>query len=311
LDPKPHPLMKQTSTLTLLQHEQPGTKVWRELVQVVTRWNEVESPQFTRVAEFMWHVNFDSASEAQMNRLVSQLEALKQRQGAVYHLASRSLIEESDYAVADFIEILGVGLGSTSRPFLVNEATAFGTPVPCPTCGAQDAFSAPQRAAFVIDETLLDEANSSGAKAPPGGWDLINLANGQKLISQRFARVLDHNDIEGYDLIEVIDSATRQPSKRMVQIAATRAVLAPCPEHSVVEGRSFCPTCGTAQGTLKGFFWVRRDWIDGDEIVARHPNRGAMLYVSHRIYDALLAAKLNGIHRNDVLRVCEHVAEDR
>lgn len=311
MDPAVLSPMKQSSTITLLQHEQPGGKAWQALMQRVSHWNEVETPKFTRAAEFMWHVNFHASTATQWKRLVSQLEELKRSHGAVYHLASRSLLEESDYAVADFIEILGVGLGSAARPFLLNETAALGTPGPCPRCGAQDAFSAPQRAPFVIDETLLDQANRSGAKAPSGGWDLVNLANGQKLISQRFARVLDQNDADGYDVIEVIDGATRRPTKRMFQLSATRTILAPCPEHTTVEGGPFCPVCGTGHGTLNGFFWIRSNWIDNAEFVARHPNRGAMLYVSHRIYDALLEAKLNGIHRNDVLRVCQHDKGDR
>jgi hypothetical protein len=241
-----------------------------------------------------------------MERVVAQLEALKRSHGAVYHLASRSLLEEDDYKTADFIEILGVGLGNAARPFLVNESTAFGTPIPCPKCGAQDAFSAPQREPFVIDETLLDQPNSSGAKAPRGGWDIVNLSNGQKLISQRFAGTLDEHDVVGYDLVEIIDGATRRPSKRMSQIAATRAILIPCPVHTVVEGGSFCPACGTGLGVLNGYFWIRDDWIGENEILSRHPNRSAMLYVSRELYNLAREAKLSGIHRNDVLRVCQH-----
>ena len=298
--------MKRTWTIALFQHEQPDESVWRELERLVARWNAREEPKFENVMQFMWQANFDATTRPQLDRLLAALDALRQTRGAAYHHASRQLLEDEDYAIADFIEILGVGLGTSARPFLLNESSAIGRPQPCPRCGAQDAFSVPQREPYVIDETLLDEPCEDHPRSPAGGWDLVNLPNGHKLFSRRLAALLDEHAVEGYDLIEVLAGTRRRRSKRMFQLGAKRAVPAPCPEHTTIVGRPFCPACGTGYGSLDGFFWIRRDWIGDDEIVARHPNRGALLHVSRRVYEALLAASFAGIHRNAVMRVCDH-----
>jgi hypothetical protein len=299
--------MKRSWTITLLKHEQPDAGVWAELVRLTGAWNRGGTRKFEPVMDFMWHINFDAASRAELDTLLAQLETLKRERGAAFHLASRNTLEEEDYAAADFIEILGTDLGSPDRPFVRNQEAAFAPGAPCPVCGAQDAFDVEQREPLAIDLSLLESGTAAdGTPAPAGGWDLVNVVNGDKIVSARVVSLLEAEGVRGYALRAVMDGSTGRPTERAFQIAAERAVLTPCPEHSRVEGEPFCPACGTAYGALDGYFWVRSDQVDGVEVVSRHPRKGAMLYVSRRVYERLRDAGMNGLQRNDVLRVCAH-----
>jgi hypothetical protein len=191
-------------------------------------------------------------------------------------------------------------------PLVVNEQEVFAAASPCPRCGQQDLFDIAKTSRFVIDETRLHVGVAGGPAPPPDGWDAVHLPNGHRLVSHRFAAVLGDNDVKGYELHEVIDAATCDISPRVFHLTAKKAVLTPCPDHTVVGGAGFCPECGMALGSLEGYFYVRADWIGNDEIISRHPRRGAMLYVSRRVQGLLDAASLTGLHRGGVLMVCRH-----
>lgn len=298
--------MLRTWTITLFKHEQPIESLWSEVTRFVTTWNDSHMPKFTKVMEIMWHINFDGSTVAAMKSLIQQLDQLKQDLNITYRVSSRGELEEDDYASADFIQIIGVNLGSELHPFLLNPEEAFGPVSPCVGCGLQDIFDVKQKAAFIIDETLLDQAVDDEAPLGKGGWDLVELATGQILVSQRLSDLLEHNEVDGYKLIEVINGATEQASKRIFQIIANKAVLTPCMEHSQIKGAPFCPSCGRARGDLEDYFWIRSDWIGDDEVISRHASGAAMLYLSRRIYQQLISNGFNGVHRNDVLFCCHH-----
>jgi hypothetical protein len=299
--------MRRSWTVSLFRHQQPDGAAWRALERLVTAWNkgrERGAPRFEPVQDFMWHATFGADARPQLDRLLGQLSELAARTDAVHHLAWRDRVEEDDFAAADFIEILGVDPMLTP-PFLVNAETALLPGPPCPRCGSQDALDGVQTEPFRIDERRLHDR---GPDVPPGagGWDAVNLPNGHLVVSRRFAAVLADNHVRGYRLHEVIDAATGRSSERMVHLTAERAVLTPCPEHSRIDGDPFCPECGTAFGTLDGYFWARADLVGDDEVLSRHPGRGAMLHVSRRVHDALREAGLNGVRRNNVLMLCHH-----
>ena len=84
---------------------------------------------------------------------------------------------------------------------------------------------------------------------------------------------------------------------------ARTAVLTPCPRHTRIEGDPFCPACGTAHGSLDGFFWMPRSLVDDAEVVSRHPHGAAMLFFSPRAY--ALLAEVPGVRGGDPVRVCD------
>jgi hypothetical protein len=294
-------------TVTLFRFEQPDEGAWRRLVEVAAVSNERGAARFEPLLDGgMWSAGFGAADREALDQLARELERAGRETGARYHLVGRNVIEEADYAAADFVELLGVVLDGGERPFVLNEEQALAPGTPCPVCGWGDAFDAVQLRPFMIDESRLDGKAIDGAVPGEGGWDVVTVANGHKLVSRRVASLLMKGHVRGIRLSEVIDGATGLPSERMLQLSARRAVLAPCPEHSVVHGDGFCPACGTARGDLEGWFFVRGDELAGDEAVSRHPGRGAMLYLARRPWEMLLAAGLNGVVRNDVMRICHH-----
>jgi hypothetical protein len=298
--------MRRTWTITLLEHEQPNAAAWRAACRFADDWNARQSPKFAAEVPFLRTVLLDSGDQPSLERLLAELRALGDAAGTTYRLNSRNVLEEADYSRADFIGILGVGLGDDSRPLILNAAAALAPSRPCPQCGWHDAFDQVQREPLVLNEALLDQKNADDEPPPHrGGWDLVELPGGQKLASPALLAVLKAGDVRGCEQREVLTAAGRA-SRRMTQITATKAILTPCDEHSRVDGAPFCPACGTAQGSLKDYFWVRQDWLGEDEVISRHPGRGAMLYVSRRVYALLRSAGLGGILRHDVLFVCRH-----
>ncbi len=298
--------MRRTWTFTILKHEQPSDAAWQAILHFITEWNNAHVPKFTPVADFMWHVNFDTDMMDSMESLTSQLETLKQKAHITYHEASRSILEDDDYARADFIQIVGVHFDSLPNPFVLNMDEAILPATPCSECGYQDIFDSEQQAAFVIDENLLNSSIENESPEGEGGWDLIELPTGQTLVSNRVAEFLESNGVKGYKIVEVINGDTDRASERIFQLVATRSVLNPCMEHSRIKGEPFCPICGAAHGDLEEYFWIRKDWLSGNEIVSRHPNGSTMIYVSRRIYQLLIIQKFNGIHREDVMFCCKH-----
>lgn len=302
--------MKRSWTITFFQHEQEGTAGWGELLAFVKHWNENETPLFYEVMGFMWHICFEESNSITKDKLLGELDQLREEGGVIYHLASRNVLEEQDYSTADFIELLGVDLGSESQSFVLNEREALSPLDPCLECGWNDVFDVHQEHPFVIDERLLD-LPSEGRRPGRGGWDVVNLPGGHKVVSQKVVALLRDNSVEGYKLHQVIDGASgvknRQISSRMFQLLADTSFLAPCLEHTQINGKPFCAVCGTGHGEVEGFYWLRNDLVSGKEVISRHPAGGAMLYVSRHLYELMVSAGVQGLNRNEVLLICDHL----
>jgi len=291
-------------TITLLRHEQPSDEAWIELEHAVSAWNASDGPPFAPVADFMRLVTFDEATRPRMAVLLRELERVKRATGAVYDVAARKHLDAEDYARADLVGILGQDL-TLSPPFLLGEADA-ASAQPCPECGWADPLDAPLPQPLMIDESRLDKPAADGTPPGPHGWDLANLPNGHIVVSRRVQSLLREAGARGYELHEVLDGTTGLPSARVARLTATTAVMAPCTEHSTIAGDPFCPRCGTAQGTLDGFFWARSDVLGDRDVISRHPGLGAMLHLGRRVYDMLARAELSGLHRTGLLMVCDH-----
>jgi hypothetical protein len=298
--------MRRTWVLSLFKHDQPNDAAWIGIEQLAAAWNQNHFPPFEALAPGVLQVSFEEVTKPVMDALVEKLRPGNSGFVARYHLSTRTELEEGDFAAADFIEILGVGLGTEERPFLLNEEALLGSPSTCSQCGWQSDDDWNQVESAVIDESLLDEPAEGETSSGRGGWDFVNLPNGGLLISKWVSGMFEKRRVSGYRLREAIDGATGRPSKRMHQIIAGRRILTPCAEHTRVVGKPHCPECGTAYGDVDGYYWVRRESVAESEIIARHPGSAAELYFSRRVYEMLKAARLNGLHRNDAIFVCRH-----
>lgn len=297
--------MKRSWTITLLRHEQPTDAAWLAAGRFARAWNARGSQPFSDVQGMMWQIAYGQEGRAEVERLTKELRALEASAGARFHLAWRDALEDDDYAKADLVEVLGVDL-EIAPPLVLNGDAALAPGEPCPACGWRDAFDSALREPLVIDMARLGAPAAGGEAPAERGWDAVNLPNGGLLVSRGFLSVLEASNARGWRPVPVIDGATGRPSDQAASLAAARAILAPCPEHTTIDGEPFCPSCGTAYGDLEGYFWARSGWIGDDEVVSRHPGRASMLHFSQRVYRRLMAAGLNGPRRNDIMMVCPH-----
>lgn len=300
--------MRRSWALTLFKHEQPDEAAWHEIEQLATAWNENHFPRFEALASGMLQVAFEEVTKPVLDALIRKLESGSAGCRVLYHVATRTQLEEEDYTAADFIEILGVGLGTEEQHFLLNEQELLGLPSTCSMCGWQSDNDWTQTYPAVIDEALLDEPAEGGPPLGKGGWDFVNLPNDGLLISKRVLTLFERNRVRGYRVREVINGTTGHASGRVYQILAGRRVLTPCTEHTRVVGKPHCPACGTAYGDVDGYYWVRGESVTDTECIARQPNDAAELFFSRRVCGLLEAANLNGLHRNDAIFVCRHGA---
>ena len=305
--------MRIARTFSFTRFQQPDEAAWAEVGAFANTWNEAHETKFSNVADILWSIEFSHADDPELAKFFVRLEAVRERCQIGYLAQARNVLGECDYRAVDFVEILGVGLAGANRHFVLNEAEALGPPVPCPVCGWRDMFDKPQLASFVIDERLLDASLSTG-EPPPGGWDCVNLPNGHKLVSRRFVALLEVHNAAGYELLPVLAGRTNQPSERIVQILARKAIPVLRPVGDFADGLVLCFRCGAARSTKPALrdglvgarptYCVGREEVGRDEMFSRHPGKGAMLYVPGRIYSALIAADMHGVVAAGIVQYC-------
>lgn len=266
---------------------------WQRVGEVMRAWTAKAT--VTPIGEIMWMADTDSALIA--DALTEAITAL-----GVEPLRSwRTVYDEADYTVADFIGITGIDL-SLQPPFVLNNPGSYTTDAPCPQCGQRDMFGFAADVVPRIDEDLLDVPAPVGARPGPSGWEVVNLPDGGLLLSTRLVTELLDAGVRGVVTDDVLD-ATGAPSTRMARLRAPVAVPAPCPRHARVEDGEFCPTCGTANGTLDGYFWMPSSVVGDAEVVSTHPTRAAVFSMSRRAFAIL--AMIPGVRRGDPVRICD------
>ena len=299
--------MKNQTDITLLKNEQPSEQAWSVAQEFARAWNETHQHQFQDIMSFMLKVSFTDSTTPECEDLLKKLAQLESESKIKFHTYSEEVYEPADYGADGFINIIGISLdGREDRPFVVNESEVLESLDPCPRCHWHDTFDCRQTGPFVIDETLLDQPLADGSPPPAGGWDFVNAPAGHEIISRRLAELLRDNKVQGYSLEKVISQQTGNESERMFQLISEKAILIPCPQHTRIDGQGFCPICGTAWGNLEGTYCVRADVIGSAEIFSRHRNKGAMLYVSHRVYKLCSEANIQRIIPGEVVKICRH-----
>ena len=298
--------MRIETSLNLIP-AQPSEATWGALRRFVADWNRSHVHPFSEVPGMMLQLRIADSTDPERREILAVLKKMRSEAGIRIFAASRRIYDEQDYREAAFVEVSGTSLDRPGRPFVVNSDEALGPPVPCPSCGWQDIFNAPQRSPFAIDESLLDK------------WDYVALPAGRQLISQRLLATLRQGDVRAFEVLPVLAADTGRESGRAFRISACRAVLVPCPvDESDV---SWCAACGAVLDSAEGDegdeandtlftppseFRVSGEQIDGDEVLSRHPGRGAMLYFAQRAWRMLADGHFKGVTPGGVIQLCEH-----
>lgn len=231
---------------------------------------------------------FTAPDAAAKDRLLALLDDVA---GAALHLVPLDEFDEADFAAADFVAVTGAPVDA-----VLNESAALVDAGPCRRCGKNDMLDVEQVTPFVIDEEPV-------VRTAPGL--ALDLARRGLALTRAQADAWEAAGLRGADFRPVLDGATGRPSYRLVQLAATTTVLLPCPRHTQVFGPAHCPGCGRANGRVEGWFTVPRAAVGDFDVVSRHPNRIAFLFLSRRALDVLGRLGQTGLDRYDVLRLCE------
>lgn len=261
-------------------HEQPDPDVWAALARVVDGYGAGpggQAPPFMRV------VTVDTPD--QRDTLLARLRAVPD---AVVRVGPSTRLSATDLSTAEFV----AAWPAEERLTVMGVEETLAASGPCPTCGLTDSLDVVQQRPF----TVVDDAVDGDVSAlPAGGW----------AVSSRALGVLESVGATGFTTVDILVGPGSRRSARWFQLLAGRAVLAPCPVHTEVEGGPFCPTCGAAGGTVVGFFWVPPAVADCD-VFARHPSLRTMLHLSRRVADALAGRGATDVTFTDVARVCRH-----
>lgn len=263
-------------------HEQPSPETWQFLAAAADLSGPPSALGHDPTPSFRQLVLEDARSRDQ---LLSWLRAIT---GAVIHVDQSHRLEDSDFEEADLVGVFArardVDVVSNASDVLVGTG-------PCPVCGLEDTFDVRQQGRFVMDEHV-----------PEG--DALNLPGGGLAISERMVATLTMAGVRGFEWEDMIDGGSGAPSAHWRQLVATTTVLVPCPEHTVVHGDPFCPTCGRAHGRVDGHVWVRSDAVGDTDLISRHPGGRTMFYLGRRAFDAL--REFADLRPTDVLRICRH-----
>jgi hypothetical protein len=281
-------------------HEQPDPAVWEALVRAVDEWNRWDGPRVDTEVDGMRLAAFDETQQEAQERLVARLRALP---GAVVQVSARQHLDQTDYDAADLVGVSGM---DPLDGFVVNESAALIDLPPCSTCGQQDLLDREQVAPLRVDEEQLDEAAADGSLPGGSGWDLVGLPHGGLAVSRRLVAAWETARLTGVVVGDLLAASTGRRSERVVQVTAARAVLPPCPEHTVSEGAPHCPACGRARSNTIGLVHVRPDQVGTEDLVSAHPQRHALLYLSRRAYESTLAISPAGLVVQDAWSVCRH-----
>ena len=295
--------------------EKPDDAVWIALRRLAAEWNRSHAHPLSEVSGVMLQLRIPDSTLAEQSETLSLIDKLRSEVKVKVYEASRRIYDEQDYREAAFVEIVGTSLDRPGQPLVVNRDEALGPSVPCPSCGWQDIFNAPQRAPFAIDESLLDDALPDGEK-PHGGWDCIALPAGRLLVSQKLLATLRQGEVRALEALPVLAAGTGRESDRAYQIAAQRAILVPCSQNEL--DVCYCPACGAVLDspedddtndllfTPQAEFRVSHEQLAGDEVLSRHPSREAMLYFAQRAFRMLTDANFNGVTPNEVIQLYKH-----
>lgn len=281
--------MKRFWSVLFAAHEQPDEQTWLHLDRIVEEWNAGPGKAIDTTVPFLRQITFSSHEHAARDLLFARLDRVD---GAVLHVNEFEELDEADYAASDFVGIFGI---DPADEFVRNADSVLVPGGPCGVCGLQDSFDVVQSGPFEIDTACLH-----------GAPDVVNLPGGGLAVSRRILEDWRAQGFTGWREHDLIDVDTGEASATWCQLSADRAVLTPCPEHTIVDGAPYCQGCGRAFGELIGPFFVRLDLVGDVELFARHPSQRAMFYVGQGAFAAMRALDARGLNPRDQMQRCSH-----
>jgi len=268
-------------------------------------WNREHQSQFKHLEENELSLILPGGiTDGEMGVIDTELERLKTIYDIFWFKAIVDNRRPEDYEKADFIEIVG---DAYPLEFIVNWNEAIGSPLQCTVCGKTPVYSQPIVAQLVVDESFLDRQIDPAPQYKPPGLDLIHLANGAMLVSSKVIQLFEEEKVKGYEKINVVSKDTGKPSQRVFLIRASKAIFNPCIIHTPRNKGAICSNCGTIKGGILGYWYVRREWLAGDQIFSRNPLRYASLQIERKVFHLMKNQKFKGLLPAYGVFACTHV----
>jgi hypothetical protein len=286
------------------ESEQPSDEAWNAMAAFAAKWNEDHESKFTVGESEEWSVHLAKGIKDPDYKILDRaLHQLKKEKGVTWFLGVADKRKPKDFENAPFIQITG---NTYPLEFVVNHDTLFGPIVPCRECGAIDETNRQLLGTPIVDESFLEKQIHPSPDYTPPGLDLIVVNNSLLLVSKIVADHLQSNRVRGFELLPVISQSTQKPSERIFLLRSNRAILKPCNVHTPTTQEGICSTCGRIIGGLLGYFHVREEWLDKDEIFSRHSLRYDAINVSNRLYHIMKKQKIKGLLPSYGIFTCTH-----
>jgi hypothetical protein len=295
-----------------LQYEQPAPEAWMALCAFADQWNQCHVSRFDNPTGELQIILREGVDDPELSALEEGLSVLERAHAII---GMKRVGPPPDYSAASLEQapyILLVGEGCPPG-LLTNEAEAFGSPSRCPRCGAEDqSRDRPLIGTLRIDEDLID--SDSGVDP-----DFLNLENGGRLVSRRFADALQACAATSFRLIPLQLAKGDELSRRYSLLCATHVVLEPCAHHAPREKDAICSHCGAISvGQLerkrvgvetlpaRGGFHVPSGDLDGISLFSRHRFGMSDIYFARGLYLCLQSAGARGLTPSSGIDTCDH-----
>ena len=287
-----------------MRNNQQSEQAWQAIEQFGRQWNATHQNQLTPKRENVLHIILPGGiNDPELAAFDAALTPLKTTAGVHYVRGMVDKRKPEDFEKAPWVQIVGDQYPLSAYE---NYAAVFSTPGHCENCGTPLRTGSLSGEPLIVDESVLDKKVEGLPHYDPPGLDLINLPNGAFLVSARVAELLTANNISGYELVPVISGSTRQPSQRLFLLKANKAIPDACDVHTPRDPGAICPVCGRVRIGVLGNFYVRTEWLNGDELFSRNPSRLSAICVSNRLYKLLKEMGCKGMLPAYGIFSCDH-----
>ena len=273
----------------LLEFDQPNEIVWADMKLFAEEWNLSHENKFLMDESTELAIYFHSEKDKEIDLLETIFREKERSENWVWikTIPYDPTVEEIESH--DFIQIIGDGYADA---FSLNGTTAFDWDMTCNTCGTEHPHLITQKQSLQIDESFLSQLSAPNTKHEPPGLDMINIAGGGLLISNRIAKLLNsETNAEGYSLIQVMNEKG-EVSDKVFQLRASNVILIP---SNMKDEGDVCPACGTVLTTQLASFDIKKDWVKNDKIFSRASSGFSSFYVKRELFEVLKSEKARGL----------------
>lgn len=287
-----------------LQREQPDEQTWQAIEQFGNDWNTSHQSQFAnRWGNGLSVILAEGINDPELITLDEAIKTLKTTAGIKYVRGAVDNRNPEDFENAPWVQIVSDQYPAKTYE---NFNAAFTQPERCERCHTQLRTGKPTGTPLIFDEAVLDKKVEDSPDFDPPGPDLISLPNRAMLVSIRVVNLLSTNNITGYELLNVLSKATKQPSQRVFLLQTQKAIMDACSEHTPRDPGAICPVCGNVRIGVLGNFYIREEWLEGAALFSRNPSHLSELCVSNRLYKILKESGCKGMLPSNGLFSCRH-----